>query len=214
MFNEHTLPPRSGGKARHVVILLHGVGDSGAGLIDLGEFWRKDLPEVEFIAPDAPFPFDGAPFGRQWFSLQDRSPAAILKGVQQSASLLDAFLDHVLTSRNLPAGRLALVGFSQGTMMSLYVGPRRSESLAGVIGYSGRLAGGESLPLAQASSPSFLLIHGQQDEVVDFAELAKAEQGLRRAGYKVDSMARPHLGHSIDKAGLDAGLNFLSQVLA
>ena len=110
MLNERTLPPLSGGKARHAVILLHGLGDSGAGLIGLGDCWSEGLPEAEFIAPDAPFPFDSAPFGRQWFSLQDRSPATLLDGVRRAAPLLDAFIDHVLSSRGLPAERVALAG--------------------------------------------------------------------------------------------------------
>jgi len=214
MLNEHTLPPWAGGKPRCAVILLHGIGDSGAGLIGLGDYWREDLPEAEFIAPDAPFPFDSAPFGRQWFSLQDRSPGPMLAGLLQAAPILDGFIDHVLSSRGLPARRLARVGFSQGTMMSLYVAPRRAEPLAGVVGYSGRLVGAESLPKAEPSSPPFLLIHGQQDEVVPFAELARAEAGLREAGYGVSSMARPGLGHNIDETGLEEGLAFLRRVLA
>lgn len=213
MLNEHTRPPLAGGKARHAVILLHGVGDSGAGLIGLGDFWREALPEVEFIAPDAPFPFDVAPFGRQWFSLQDRSPAAIRAGVLKAAHILDGYIDQVLSSRSLPAGRVALLGFSQGTMMSLYVGPRRADSLAGILGYSGRLVGGENLPPARNSSPPFLLVHGRRDEIVPFAELAKAEAGLREAGYSVTSLDLPNLDHGIDLAGLDKGLEFLRKVL-
>ena len=103
MLNEHTLPPLSGGKPRHAVILVHGLGDSGAGLIGLGDVWRQALPDTEFLAPDAPFPCDMAPFGYQWFSLQNRSPAAILANVREASPILDAYIDEVQASRALPS---------------------------------------------------------------------------------------------------------------
>src|SRR5215469_5079921 len=137
--------PASGGAPRQLVILLHGLGADGNDLIGLAPYWAPLLPEAEFVSPDAPFPCDMAPFGRQWFSLQDRSPAAILAGVRASAPILDAFLDDALAARELAPAQLALVGFSQGTMMSLYVAPRRTAPVAGVVGYSGALVGTDAL---------------------------------------------------------------------
>jgi len=209
MLNEHSLPPLSGGKPRHAVILVHGLGDSGAGLIGLGEVWRQALPDTEFLAPDAPFPCDMAPFGYQWFSLQNRSPAAMLANVREASPILDAYIDEVQASRALPAGRVALVGFSQGTMLSLYAALRRQTALAGVVGYSGTLVGGEALSHELTSSPPVLLVHGMLDEVVPFPAMAQAERGLRQAGVQVVTHACPNLGHSIDDAGLDIGLAFL-----
>src|SRR5690242_9960165 len=106
--------PASGGAPRQLVLLLHGLGADGNDLIGLAPYWEQLLPDAEFLAPDAPYPCDMAPFGRQWFSLQDRSPAAILAGVRGAAPTLDAFIDEALAQRNLDASRLALVGFSQG----------------------------------------------------------------------------------------------------
>ncbi len=137
--------PASGSKPRQLVVLLHGVGADGHDLIGLAPYWAPALPDAEFVSPDAPFPCDMAPYGRQWFSLQDRTPNAILGGVRAAAPILDAFLDEALAARGLDASQLALVGFSQGTMMSLYVGPRRAEALAGIIGYSGALIGADTL---------------------------------------------------------------------
>ena len=150
-----------------------------------------------------------APFGYQWFSLQNRSPAAILANVQEASPILDAYIDEVQASRALPAGRVALVGFSQGTMLSLYVALRRQTALAGVVGYSGALVGGEALSRELTSSPPVLLVHGMLDEVVPFPAMAQAERGLRQAGVQVTTYACPNLGHGIDDAGLDEGLAFL-----
>jgi phospholipase/carboxylesterase len=206
--------PAAGGAPRQLVILLHGLGADGNDLIGLAPYWAPLLPEAEFLAPDAPFPCDMAPFGRQWFSLQDRSSVSILAGVRAAAPILDAFIDDALEARNLEESRLALVGFSQGTMMSLYVGLRRAKALAGIVGFSGALIGSETLPQDIRSRPPVLLIHGDSDEIVPFQALALAEQGLKAAGVRVESLICPGLGHGIDEAGLKRGGEFLRQIFA
>src|SRR5579875_1521694 len=132
--------PAAGGKPRRLVLLLHGLGADGNDLIGLAPHWSPLLPEAEFLSPNAPFPCDFAPYGYQWYSVQDRSPDMQLAGVRAAAPILDAFIDEALTARDL-----ALVGFSQGTVMSLFVGLRRAEPVAGILGYSGRLIAPELL---------------------------------------------------------------------
>jgi phospholipase/carboxylesterase len=206
-------PPASGGAPRQLVVLLHGVGADGSDLIGLAPYWAELLPEAEFLAPDAPFPCDMAPFGRQWFSLQDRSPAAILAGVRATAPILDAFLDDALAARGLDDSRLALVGFSQGTMMSLYVGLRRATAPAGIIGYSGAMIGAHDLPREIRVRPPVLLVHGDADEVVPPQALPMAVKALEAAHVPVESLTRPGLGHGIDEVGLREGGAFLRRVL-
>jgi phospholipase/carboxylesterase len=205
-------PPASGGAPRQLVVLLHGVGADGSDLIGLAPYWAELLPDAEFLSPDAPFPCDMAPFGRQWFSLQDRSPAAILAGVRATAPILDAFLDDALAARGLDDRSLALVGFSQGTMMSLYVGLRRATAPAGIIGYSGALIGANDLPHEIRVRPPVLLVHGDADEVVPPQVLPMAVKALEAAGVPVDSLTRPGLGHGIDEVGLREGGAFLRRV--
>jgi phospholipase/carboxylesterase len=203
--------PASGGKPRQLVVLLHGVGADGNDLIGLAPYWAARLPDAEFVSPNGPFPCDMAPFGRQWFSLQDRSPAAILAGVRATAPILDAFLDAALAARGLDNRQLALVGFSQGTMMSLYVGLRRAQAPAGIVGYSGALVGADALPREIRSRPTVLLVHGDADEVVPVHALSGAANGLKAAGVPVEILTRPGLGHGIDEEGLSRGGEFLHQ---
>src|SRR5467141_2296170 len=137
-------PPASGGRPSRLVILLHGLGADGNDLIGLVPYWAPLLPTAEFVSPNAPFPCDMAPYGYQWFSFQDRTQEAVLAGVRAAAPVLDAFIDDALAARGLVDGDAALVGFSQGTMMSLHVGLRRAHPVAGILGYSGRLIGAEA----------------------------------------------------------------------
>lgn len=206
-------PPRRPGPPRHLVVLLHGVGADGADLIGLAPALAEPLPEAAFAAPDAPEPCDMAPFGRQWFSLQDRSPAALLAGARRAAPTLDAFLDAELERHGLTDDALALVGFSQGAMTALYAAARRPRACAGVVGYSGALVGVETLTAEATAKPPILLVHGEADEVVPFMALGHAVRGLRAAGFDVEGHARPGLAHGIDPEGLALGAAFLRRVL-
>jgi phospholipase/carboxylesterase len=207
-------PAASGGRPKRLVILLHGLGADGNDLIGLAPYWARLLPEAEFFAPNAPFPCDMASHGYQWFSVQDRSPATVLAGVRASAPILDGFIDDALAERGLDNADLALVGFSQGTMMSLFVGVRRARPLAGILGYSGRLLAPELLADELRSRPRVLLVHGTEDPLVPYAGLAGAESALANVGVPVETLTCPGIGHSIDEAGLRRGGQFLTAVLA
>jgi phospholipase/carboxylesterase len=207
-------PPASGGKPKRLVILLHGLGADGNDLIGLAPYWAPLLPEAEFVSPNAPFPCDMAPYGYQWFSAQDRSPATVLAGVRAAAPMLDAFIDESLAERGLGDADLALVGFSQGTMMSLFVGLRRAQPAAGILGFSGRLLAPELLASELRSRPRVLLVHGTEDPLVPYASLAAAEAALKEVGVPVETLICPGIGHSIDENGLRRGGMFLRDVLA
>ncbi len=207
-------PPESGGPPRKLVVLLHGVGANGDDLIDLAQSWAPALPDAEFLAPNAPFPCDMAPFGYQWFSLRDPTLERMLDGVRAAAPILDAYLDDSLQSRGLTDADLALVGFSQGTMMSLHVAPRRPAACAGVLGYSGVLLAPVLLLDELVSKPDMLLIHGDADQVVEPAALPLAEKALKTAGFNVSAVMRPGLGHGIDPEGIVLGGRFLTERLA
>jgi phospholipase/carboxylesterase len=205
--------PADGQPARAQVILLHGYGADGNDLIGLAPYWARELPHVGFVSPNAPFPCEMSPMGRQWFSLGDRSPESMLAGTRMAAQVIDGFIDEEMKRLDLTPDKIALVGFSQGTMMSLFVGPRRAEAIAGIVGFSGRLIGPELMAEEVKTKPPVTLIHGQADEMVPAAALGQAVSGLEAVGIEVASEMRPGLGHSIDEQGLKIGLEFLKKVL-
>jgi phospholipase/carboxylesterase len=176
------------------------------------------LPDAVFISPDAPFPCDMVPHGYpdsyQWFSLQRRDAAFIKNGIETAFPVLSAFIDGLLETYKLSPAHLALVGFSQGTMMSLYAAPRYTGGcVAGVVGYSGALYGAEDLSLA-AHRPPVCLIHGQADDVVPVSAYHHAKEALEKAGFTVSGHTTPYLTHSIDERGINEGGNFLKSVLS
>jgi len=208
------VPPASGGAPRSIVILLHGYGSNGDDLIGLVPYWRAALPDTVFVSPNAPQVCPGAPGGYQWWPLTDFTPQARAAGARQAAPVVDAFIDAQLARYGLTEDRLALVGFSQGTMMALHAGPRRERQLAGIVGYSGMLADPASPATELRTRPPVLLIHGDADPMVPVAALAQAQATLAPLGFEVATHVSPGLGHSIDEAGLRLGERFLVSVLA
>lgn len=206
--------PESGGRPDRLVILLHGLGADGRDLIGLAPLFAKFLPHTVFVSPDAPFPCDMAPFGCQWFSLQDRSRDAVLRGVRRAAPILDSFIASQMDKYGIAAENTALAGFSQGTMMSLYVAPRFPEKLAGVLGYSGALIGGDELDAPGILRPPVHLIHGDADPVVPVEAYEEAESALRRHGFTISGGITPGLQHNIDQAGIASGAQFLQKILS
>lgn len=208
------LAPASGAPARRLVLLLHGVGADGQDLIALGAQMRRFLPDAAFAAPDGPEPCDMAPLGRQWFSLRDRRWEAMQAEARRTAPVLDAHIDALLAESGLTPDRLALVGFSQGTMMALQSALRRPEPVGAVVGFSGMLLGtGSPAPDSLAgeirSRPPVLLIHGEQDDVVPFQAMEAARERLEAAGVPVETFARPGLGHTLDPPGVLRAIEFL-----
>jgi phospholipase/carboxylesterase len=201
--------PASGGPARSMVILTHGYGSNGADLIGLVPYWRDALPDTVFISPNAPEPCPGAPGGYQWWPIGGPDRAS---GVRAAAPVLDAFIDAELARHSLTDDKLALVGFSQGSMMALHVAPRRARQLAGVVAYSGALIDAGEADIR--THPPILLVHGDADPMVPVAALHNAETNLRRLGFEVSAHVSRGLGHSIDAPGLRLGEAFLTRVLA
>ncbi|MCC6949587.1 MAG: dienelactone hydrolase family protein [Bradyrhizobiaceae bacterium] len=213
------LAPRSG-KARQLVVFLHGYGADGNDLIALGQEWQSLLPDAAFVSPHAPEPCPGAPMGRQWFELTFRDPDERWRGVNQARPLLDAFLDAELARHGLPGEALALVGFSQGTMMSLHTGLRRATAPAAIVGYSGLYVtpeeeGGPERAQAEIRvRPPILLVHGTEDNLIPVQGLFVSAQLLAMAEVPVEWHLSPGIGHGIDGEGLRHGGLFLDRAFA
>lgn len=206
--NGPRLPPARG-SATHLVVLCHGYGADGNDLIGLAPIWQRLIPTVAFAAPNAPERCAGSP-GYQWFPISRLDPHTMNSGVQSAAAGLESFLDAELARHDLPPERLALVGFSQGTMMSLHVGLRRKVKPAAIVGYSGMLTNTESLEQYGREAPPILLNHGEADQMIPVQFLFSAAAALGRAGAAVQWHVSPHVGHSIDEHGLALGGTFLA----
>ncbi len=202
------------GTPRHLVVLCHGYSANAAEMAVFVESWAPWLPGAAFMAPDAPQPFEMLPSGFQWFSLQDRTPTVLEAGARAAAPLLNATIDAECTRLGIPPDQVALVGFSQGAMMALHAGLRRSPVPACILAYSGALLDTPALGTELGGHPPVLLVHGEQDGVVPFSRAGASETALRRLGIPVETCWRRGLEHSIDAAGLAAGLEVLRRTLS
>ena len=182
-----TLMPASGKPATSIVVLLHGYGSNGDDLIGLAPFFARILPETAF--------------------------RALRPGTETAAAVLNKYLDQVLDHHTLDAGRLALLGFSQGTMMALHVGLRREKQIGGILGYSGALTGSDRLAAEIKSKPPVALVHGDADQVVPFGAMGEAEKALASVGVKYESHRVRGLQHGIDGEGAEFGAAFLKKVI-
>jgi phospholipase/carboxylesterase len=201
------LPPKQG-PATHLVVLCHGYGSDGNDLIGLAPHWQNLLPTAAFVSPNAPDRCGQSPTGYQWFPLSRIDPAETLRGTEAAAPKLNAFLDEELARLGLTGDKLALVGFSQGTMMSLYVGLRRKPRPAAILGYSGVLVGAETL-MRFDDAPPVLLVHGDSDQVITPQALFMSANALAGVGVPVQWHMSRGLAHGIDPVGLALGGQFL-----
>lgn len=199
-----------------VVVFLHGYGADGADLLGLADPLAPHLPGTAFYAPNAPEPCVNNPMGFQWFPipwLDGSSEAQARSSMGQSIDDINAFLDRVLAEEGLAPDRMAVVGFSQGTMMALHVLPRRDKAVAGIVGFSGRLLEPDELVNEAKVKPPVLLVHGDQDPMVPFADMNAAGQALQAAGFTVYGHVMKGTGHGIAPDGLSVALAFLKDVL-
>jgi len=212
--NGASLKPRSGGPPKQIVLLLHGYGSSGTDLISLAPHWQDAMPDTLFLAPHAPQRCGAMASGYQWWGLSSFDPAGLAAGAASAAPAIDAFIDRKLDQYGLTEADLALVGFSQGTMMALHIGLRRPRAVAAIVGYSGMLTQSGDLSGRDFSKPPVLLVHGSADPVVPISALHSAESDLKRLGVTVTTHVSDGLAHSVDPVGLQLGRDFVAGAFA
>ena len=203
--------PANGEAPERLVIFLHGLGANGQDLIGLASIFGQVFPDAHFLAPDAPNDCDLAPTGKQWFSLQDPNEENLWEGVTSVAPALDRYIDQQLERFNLPPEKLAIVGFSQGTMLALHVAPRREKQIAAVLGFSGLLVGHTRLAQDVKTKPPIHLVHGTEDPVVPSEMTPASASVLQDNGFEADITMCEGLGHSIDEVGVKSGVVFLHE---
>ncbi|MGQ0280318.1 alpha/beta hydrolase [Sphingopyxis sp. Q841] len=212
--NGASLKPRSGQPPENIVLLLHGFGSSGSDMIALAPAWQEALPDTLFLAPHAPQRCGMMGAGYQWWGLSGFAPSALAAGAASAAPAVDAFIDRKLDQYGLTEADLALVGFSQGTMMALQIGLRRPRAVAAVVGYSGMLAGSAGLEHGGLPKPPVLLIHGTADPVVPVAALHMSESQLKHLGVNVTTHLSYGVAHNVDPVGLRLGRDFVAEGFA
>jgi len=207
------IAPRSG-KAKQMVIFLHGYGANGDDLLNIGEEWGDELPDAVFLAPHAPDKCEGGGFGYQWFSIREIDGKAFERDklIEHVAPVLNGYIDEQLQKWDIPENKLVVVGFSQGAMMAMYTMPRRKTPCAGVIGYSGILLDAAGLSKPGVMKVPVLAIHGDADSIVPPKYLAAVQDGFAAAGFDVETVMRPGLAHGIDQFGLVRGIEFIKEV--
>ena len=205
--------PLSGKSPKQIVIFVHGYGADGNDLIGLANYFQSSLPNAIFLSPHAPEPCPMNPVGYQWFDLTSRDPAVLWKKILIAADHLNEYIDEKLNEYKINDENLALVGFSQGTMMSLHVSLRRKKTMAAVLGYSGKLIAPELLKNDLNAKPSIYLIHGDQDPMVPYQETLNAEASLKEYDVEIKSHISKFTQHSIAEDGLKIGIDFLKSKL-
>ena len=208
-----SIKAKNGGNPKNLVILMHGIGADGNDLIGLASHWSHNVPNTEFLSPNAPFNCDMADTGHQWFGLVDKDKDRIKTEISQVALIINHFIDDELKARNLDERNLVLAGFSQGAMLALHVGLRREKKCAGIMCYSGMLLDIENLESEIKSRPSILLVHGDVDPVITPLSLPEAETKLKNLKIPVEAHVGQGLGHGIDAKGIEIGSTFLRKIL-
>ncbi|EAP77532.1 phospholipase/carboxylesterase family protein [Roseovarius nubinhibens ISM] len=195
------------------MVFLHGYGANGADLLGIADVLGEHMPDTLFVAPDAPETIPMMPSGLQWFPIpwiDGSSEEEAERGLLAAAQDLDAFLDALMVDEDLLPEQVLLFGFSQGTMMSLHVAPRREDPIAGIVAFSGRLLRPELLADEAVTRPPVLLIHGDADDVVPVQSLPEAAEALQGAGWKdVYAHVMKGTAHGIAQDGLQVALAFM-----
>lgn len=195
-----TQPPKK------LVVLLHGLGSDGNDLINLVPYIQTAMPSCHFISPHGIEPYDMASFGRQWFSLQDRSASVILQLAQKNAPLINKLIHHKQKQLNITNKNTILLGFSQGAMIAMYLTLTQMEFYGATIAFSGMLLSPTNL--INRLTP-ICLIHGKEDDVVNYDKTNNAAKYFIQNKIKHEKLLIDNLTHSIDDKGLNFALQFL-----
>jgi phospholipase/carboxylesterase len=219
-FDGHYIDPASGKRPKRLVVLCHGMHAEAGQLLQLARAWRSVLPETAFALPNAPLRRRShwlsplLPSRREWFSLNDQSPAALEAGVRQAAEHIGRIIDRELERLSLSPEAYALAGFSQGAMTALFAGLRRVNGPRAIVSFAGSLIAPASLAGEVRTLAPVLLVHGSDDRIVPPASSSAAALMLAAVGVPVATCYRPGLAHEIDQIGMVEGGRFLGESLS
>ena len=208
-----SVPTLSNGKPQQAIILCHGYGGDGKDISTLAMNWQRFLPDAVFLCPNAPEVCDINPAGYQWFDLSNENEEIILEKSLMAEEKLSLFIDQALDSLQLEPNNLALVGFSQGCMISIQAGLKKNKKINSLIGYSGKIINKKHLKDNINSHPKIYLMHGENDTIVSPIHLLEAKEYLFNQGIKIKTKLFKNCEHRIPVEGSSLGLAFLRKNL-
>ena len=208
-----SVSPLSKNKPRQAIVLCHGYGGDGKDISTLAINWRRFLPDAIFLCPNAPEVCADNPRGYQWFDMTSENEEMIFEKSLAAAEKLNIFLDQVVKNFRLESSNLALVGFSQGCMISIQAGLPRKEQINCIIGYSGKVINQKHLMKNINSKPKIFLMHGANDTIVSPTHLLEAKEYLKKCGLKIKTKLFKNCEHNISVEGTSLGLGFLKKNL-
>ena len=208
-----SISPLSKNKPRQAIVLCHGYGGDGKDISTLAIHWQRFLPEAIFLCPNAPEICAVNPQGYQWFDLSSDKEELILEKSLIVEEKLNTFIDQILNNFQLEPNNLALVGFSQGCMMSIQIALKKKKQISCLIGYSGKVINQKHLSDNIHSKPKIFLMHGANDTLVPPTHLLEAKEYLVKHGLKIKTKMFKDCEHRIPVEGVSLGLGFLKKNL-
>ena len=213
ILNTISISPLSGNTPKQAVVLCHGYGGDGKDISILASNWKRFLPDTIFLCPNAPDVCSVNPQGYEWFDLTSEKEEIILEKSLVAEEKLSKFLDQVLNNFQLEPNNLALVGFSQGSMICIQVGLKKDKKINCLIGYSGKVINQKHLSENIKSRPKIFLMHGSNDTIVPPTHLLEAKEYLNKNGFKIKTKLFSNCEHKIPVEGTSLGLGFLRKNL-
>jgi len=211
--NSVIINPSSKSSPKNAVILCHGYGGDGKDISILANYWKNFLPDTMFVCPDAPEVCKVNPSGFQWFDLMDQTDDEILSKSLIAEKKLDNFINEVTSRNKLSLNDIALVGFSQGCMISLQTALKKRNKIKCLIGYSGKILNIKHLNQNINSKPEIFLMHGDKDAVVPINFLLEAKEFFNKNNYIIQTKIFKNCEHRIPTEGSSLGLEFLKKNL-
>ena len=211
--NTTLINPSSDSAPKNIVILCHGYGGDGRDISVLAGYWKNFLPETLFVCPDGPEKCKVNPNGFQWFDLIEQSQDEVLSKSLIAEKKLNLLIDELAEINKIQNKKIALVGFSQGCMISLQTALKRKNGIKCLIGYSGKVLNKEHLSKNIISKPEIYLMHGDIDSVVPISSFLEAKHFFEENKYKISTKVFEKCEHRIPNEGLSVGLEFLKKNL-
>ncbi len=207
------IAPEKADEIKNAVILLHGYGGDGKDISLLTLNWRRFLKNTVFLCPNGHEKCDINPLGFQWFDLSKDDEEHVLKNSLEAESIIKKFIEEVKSKYNLSNSNIVLSGFSQGCMMSINTGVTSEEEFNCIVGFSGKIINKNNLQSRIKNKSKLLLIHGEQDEIVNSNFLLEAKDFFERNKFNIQTKLINNCGHHIPVEASSLALNFIKKNL-